>query len=128
MWLMKNTVVFNTVRVEILWAFVCVSFDKCLQWPFLSLRGQRVCELWSDSYPSLASGWDGPLPVQRLRTVPQDEWPEQTSHPAQKKTGTLYVDMNERTDKEKKKTFTNRLFKFEVYIMENINQVRWDLM
>lgn len=43
-------------------------------------------ELRRHIHPSVAAGRHRPLPVQRMRTVPQDEWPEPTTHQAQEKT------------------------------------------
>lgn len=68
----------------------CVTVQNPLWTKAFSIplnRGQRVCELWSHSHPPVAPGWYGPLPVQRLRTVPQDERPKQTSDQAQEETG-----------------------------------------
>lgn len=44
-------------------------------------------ELWSHLHPAVAAGRDGPLPLQRVRPVPQDERPEQTPYQAQAQTG-----------------------------------------
>lgn len=46
-----------------------------------------MCELRGDVNPSLEAGWYRPLPVQCLRTVPQDERHQQTSHQTSKTTG-----------------------------------------
>ena len=48
---------------------------------------QGVCELRLHLHPAVATGWHGPLPVQRLRPVPQDERTEQTPHQAAAETG-----------------------------------------
>lgn len=44
-------------------------------------------ELRRHLHPAVATGRHRPLPVQRLRIVPQDERAEQTPHQAQKTTG-----------------------------------------
>lgn len=49
--------------------------------------GARVCQLWGDVNPPLEAGWYRPLPVQCLRTVPQDEWHQQTSYQTSKAAG-----------------------------------------
>lgn len=38
-----------------------------------------MCELWGDVNPTLEAGRHRPLPVQRMRFVPQDERHQQTS-------------------------------------------------
>lgn len=42
-----------------------------------------MCKLRCHLNPSVATGWYWPLLVQRLWTVPQDEWPEPTTDQAQ---------------------------------------------
>lgn len=46
-----------------------------------------MCELRRHVHPAVAAGRHRTLPVQRLRPLPQDERPEQTSHQAQAQTG-----------------------------------------
>lgn len=53
-------------------------------------RGPWVRELRCHVHPSVAAGRDGPLPVQRLRTLPQDERPEPAPHQAQTETGEFH--------------------------------------
>ena len=48
---------------------------------------QGVCELRGHVHTLVATGWHGPLPVQRLRPVQQDERHEQTSHQAAAENG-----------------------------------------
>lgn len=50
-------------------------------------RGSGVRELRRHVHPAVAKGRDGPLPLQRLRTLLQDERPEQAPHQAQAATG-----------------------------------------
>lgn len=54
---------------------------------FFPLRGPRVCKLWSHLYASVETWQHRTLPVQCLRTVPQDERPEQTTHQTQTQAG-----------------------------------------
>lgn len=46
-----------------------------------------MCELRGHVDPPLETGWYRPLPVQRLRTVPQNERHQQTSHKTSKTAG-----------------------------------------
>lgn len=56
--------------------------------PFVHpIRGQGVCELRSNSHSTVAAGQDGPLPMQCLWPLSQDEWTEQAPHPAQEAPG-----------------------------------------
>lgn len=50
-------------------------------------RGPRVCELWCHLYTTVETRQHGTLPVQRLWTLSQDEWPEQTTHQTQTQAG-----------------------------------------
>ncbi|XP_062396062.1 uncharacterized protein gata1b isoform X1 [Sardina pilchardus] len=49
--------------------------------------GKGVCELRGHCHPTLEARWYRPLPLQCLRTVPQNEWTEPTSHSTQEETG-----------------------------------------
>lgn len=46
-------------------------------------RGPWMCKLRCHLHPFVATGWNWPLSVQRLWTVPQDERPEPTAYQAQ---------------------------------------------
>lgn len=46
-----------------------------------------MCELRSHLHPAVAAGRNGPLPLQRVRPVPQDERPEPTPYQAKAQTG-----------------------------------------
>ena len=46
-----------------------------------------MCELWCYLDPVVAQGRQRPLPLQRLRTLLQNERPEQATHQAQETTG-----------------------------------------
>lgn len=50
-------------------------------------RGQGVCELRSNGHSTVAAGQDGPLPVQCLWSLSQDEWAKQAPHPTQEAAG-----------------------------------------
>jgi len=39
-----------------------------------------MCQLWCYIYPPVATGWQRPLLVQRLRPLLQNERPEQAAH------------------------------------------------
>lgn len=57
---LANVELWRCLYVTIWHNYVDVNFD----------RGTRMCQLWSNRHPSLASRWNRPLPLQRLRTVP----------------------------------------------------------
>ena len=46
-----------------------------------------MCELWGNLNPIVAEGWQWTLPMQRLWSLLQDEWPEQASHQTKEKIG-----------------------------------------
>ncbi len=46
-----------------------------------------MCELRSHLHPAVAAGRNGPLPLQRVRPVPQDERPEPAPYQAKAQTG-----------------------------------------
>ncbi|KPJ01545.1 hypothetical protein RR46_08582 [Papilio xuthus] len=50
-------------------------------------RGSRVRELWSDKYAAVATRRHRTLPLQRVRTLLQDERTEQASNQAKAKIG-----------------------------------------
>lgn len=70
----------------------CFNYIKFLPVPssWTLCRGPWVRELRRHVHPSVAAGRDGPLPVQRLRTLPQDERPEPAPHQAQTETGEFH--------------------------------------
>lgn len=59
-----------------------------------------MCKLWCHVHPAVAAGRYRPLPVQRLRTVPQDERPEPTTYQAQTETGESYISLHPLTLRE----------------------------
>lgn len=54
---------------------------------FLFDRGPGVRQLWGYLHPSVEEGWDRPLFVQCLRSVPQNERTESTPDQTQAATG-----------------------------------------
>lgn len=65
-----------------------LKLSLALSFPLFSVpRGQRVCELWSNSYSTVAEGQDWSLPMQCLWPLSQDEWAEQAPHSAQEAPG-----------------------------------------
>lgn len=69
----------------ILW--LCVEAKQALCLSLFPYRRPGVCQLWCHSHPSLATRWHGPLPVQCLWALPQDEWTEPAAHQAQAEAG-----------------------------------------
>ena len=59
-----------------------------------------MCKLRCHLHPSVAAGWYRPLPVQRLRTVPQDERPEPTAYQAETQTGESHFLLHSNTPRE----------------------------
>ena len=53
----------------------------------LLFRGSRVRELWRYLNPAVAQGRQRPLPLQRLRSLLQNERAEPAAHQAQEETG-----------------------------------------
>lgn len=62
-----------------------MTFDECHCVFFI--RGPWVCKLWSHLNASVETWQHRTLPVQRLRALPQDERPEQTTYQTQTQTG-----------------------------------------
>ena len=46
-----------------------------------------MCELRGNIHTAMEEGQERPLPLQRLRALLQDEWPEQAAHQTKKKNG-----------------------------------------
>ena len=58
--------------------------------PFIYIdifRGPRVRQLWCHLDPAVAARWQRPLPLQRLRTLLQNERPEPAPHQTKEKAG-----------------------------------------
>ena len=69
------------------WVNECVGSNDDVRLYTLVCRGSRVRELRCHVHSTVASRRHRTLPVQRLRTLPQDERPESTSHQAETTTG-----------------------------------------
>ena len=69
------------------WVNECVGSNDDVRLYTLVCRGSRVRELRCHVHSTVASRRHRTLPVQRMRTLPQDERPESTSHQAETTTG-----------------------------------------
>lgn len=73
-----------------MWVVVVCPVDKCVRnrWRAGDVRrGPRVCELRREQHATVATRRHGPLPVQRVRPLPQDQRSQPTARQAEQTAG-----------------------------------------